>query len=62
MEQLMEALELEDEARRKITETKKAELLLTDDVGESTEYNELKDTLSQLRSAHRGAEFQRLTD
>ena len=46
-QQLLEVLELEEEAKRRITGAKIAEILLTDDLPESIEENELKDTLSQ---------------
>ena len=60
-EQMLQVPELEEEARR-IGEAKIAEIQLTDDLPGSTEEKELKDTLSQLRAASRGAESQRVTD
>ena len=43
----MEVLEFEEEAKRRIAEAKIAEIQLTEDVPETIEENELKNTLSQ---------------
>ena len=61
-EQLMEVLELEEEARRRIAGAQIAELQSNDYMSESTEESELKDTLSKLSTASRGVELQRVTD
>ena len=58
----MEVLELEEEAKRRIAEAKIAKIQLTDDLPESIEENELKDTLSLLSEASLGVESQKVTD
>ena len=58
----MEVLEPEEEAKRRIVEAKVVEIHLTDDLIESIEENELKDTLSQISAASCGTESQRVTD
>ena len=57
----MESLVLE-EARRRIAEAKIAEVQLTDDRLESNGNNELKNTITRLGAASRGAESQGVTD
>ena len=58
----MEVLELAEEALRTIAETKTADIQLTDNLPESIEENELKDTLSQLNAAGRGTRSRRVRD
>ena len=60
--QLLEVLEIKEEVRSRIVDAKLTKIQLTDDMSESTEENELKDTLSQLSAASRGTESQRVTD
>ena len=61
-EKRLEVLELEEEATRRIAEVKIVEIQLTDDQPESNEEIDLEDTLSQLSTANRGAESQKVTD
>ena len=60
--QLLDVLETEKEAERRVAVIKLAKIQLTEELPESTEEKEFKDTLSQLRATSRGVESWRVTD
>ena len=60
--QLLDVLEIEKEAERRVAVIKLAEIQLTEELPESTEEKELKDTLSQLSATSRGVESRSVKD
>ena len=61
-EQPFEVIELKEDVIRRITGANLDERKLAEVLSESTEENELKDTLAQVSAASCGAESQRVTD